>query len=69
MDSLKLEGRMKRPEYVALTTAMYRKYVDLYDKLGRTDYEQYLACHQSEWQVIWREEAACRMRFRRAREI
>lgn len=50
VDSLKLEGRMKRPEYVALTTAMYRKYVDLYDKLGRTDYEQYLACHQSEWQ-------------------
>ncbi|WP_455056815.1 U32 family peptidase [Jutongia sp.] len=50
VDSLKLEGRMKRPEYVALTTAMYRKYVDLYDKLGRTDYEQYLECHESEWQ-------------------
>ena len=50
VDSLKLEGRMKRSEYVALTTAMYRKYVDLYDKLGRTDYEQYLACHESEWQ-------------------
>ena len=29
---------------------MYRKYVDLSDKLGRTDYEQYLTCHQSEWQ-------------------
>ncbi|MBQ4560443.1 MAG: U32 family peptidase [Tyzzerella sp.] len=28
--SFKIEGRMKKPEYVALVTAMYRKYVDLY---------------------------------------
>lgn len=33
--SLKIEGRMKKPEYVALVTAMYRKYVDLYLKKGR----------------------------------
>ncbi len=30
IDSFKIEGRMKRPEYVAGVTAMYRKYVDLY---------------------------------------
>lgn len=30
--SFKIEGRMKKPEYVALVTAMYRKYVDLYLK-------------------------------------
>lgn len=28
--SFKIEGRMKKPEYVALVTKMYRKYVDLY---------------------------------------
>ena len=33
--SLKIEGRMKKPEYVALVTAMYRKYVDLYIKKGK----------------------------------
>ncbi len=33
--SFKIEGRMKKPEYVALVTAMYRKYVDLYLKHGK----------------------------------
>lgn len=32
--SLKIEGRMKKPEYVASVTAMYRKYVDLYLEKG-----------------------------------
>ena len=30
IDSFKIEGRMKKPEYVAAVTAMYRKYVDLF---------------------------------------
>ena len=30
IDSLKIEGRMKKPEYVAGVTAFYRKYIDLY---------------------------------------
>ena len=30
IDSFKIEGRMKSPEYVAGVTAMYRKYIDLY---------------------------------------
>ena len=38
IDSFKIEGRMKRPEYAAGVTAVYRKYIDLYydlrDKLG-----------------------------------
>lgn len=29
IDSFKIEGRMKRPEYVAGVTAIYRKYIDL----------------------------------------
>lgn len=31
IDSFKIEGRMKSPEYVAGVTAMYRKYMDLYE--------------------------------------
>lgn len=37
--SLKIEGRMKKPEYVALVTSMYRKYVDLYIAKGRDGYK------------------------------
>lgn len=33
--SFKIEGRMKKPEYVAAVTAMYRKYSDLYLAQGR----------------------------------
>ena len=35
IDSFKIEGRMKKPEYVALVTAMYRKYTDMYLQNGR----------------------------------
>jgi len=36
--SFKIEGRMKKPEYVALVTAMYRKYTDLFLLYGRENY-------------------------------
>ena len=36
--SLKIEGRMKSPEYAAGVTAMYRRYVDLYLEKGWKDY-------------------------------
>lgn len=32
IDSLKIEGRMKRPEYTAGVVSIYRKYIDLYMK-------------------------------------
>lgn len=35
IDSFKIEGRMKKPEYVAGVTSMYRKYTDLYLSRGR----------------------------------
>lgn len=38
IDSFKIEGRMKKPEYTAGVTAVYRKYIDLYQKQGRTGY-------------------------------
>lgn len=37
--SLKIEGRMKSPEYTAGVVAVYRKYVDLYLALGRRQYK------------------------------
>ncbi len=37
--SLKIEGRMKKPEYVASVTAMYRKYIDLYYSRGKDCYK------------------------------
>nr|WP_296485249.1 U32 family peptidase [uncultured Acetatifactor sp.] len=33
IDSFKIEGRMKRPEYAAGATALYRKYIDRYYEL------------------------------------
>ena len=35
IDSFKIEGRMKQPEYVYTVVSMYRKYVDLYLQTGR----------------------------------
>lgn len=33
--SFKIEGRMKSPEYVAVVTRIYRKYLDLFDSLSK----------------------------------
>lgn len=33
--SLKIEGRMKKPEYVASVVAIYRKYIDRYLKMAK----------------------------------
>ena len=38
VDSFKIEGRMKKPEYVALTTHMYRKYRDILFEVGQDRY-------------------------------
>lgn len=35
IDSLKIEGRMKRPEYVYIVTSIYRKVIDNYYKEGK----------------------------------
>lgn len=36
--SFKIEGRMKKPEYVAAVTGMYRKYVDLFLMNGKKNF-------------------------------
>lgn len=38
VDSFKIEGRMKRPEYAAYVSYIYRKYVDLYQTHGIGEY-------------------------------
>lgn len=35
IDSFKIEGRMKKPEYAAFTSAMYKKYTEIYYEKGR----------------------------------
>ena len=40
VDSLKIEGRMKRPEYVYLVTSIYRKAIDNYKKYKETKITQ-----------------------------
>ena len=37
IDSLKIEGRMKTPEYVATVTRIYRKYIDAYQEISSQD--------------------------------
>lgn len=34
IDSLKIEGRLKSPQYVAVVTSVYRKYLDMYRDTG-----------------------------------
>lgn len=49
-DSLKIEGRMKRPEYAAFVTSIFRKYVDLCTSLSSEEYASYFDSHRKEWQ-------------------
>ena len=35
IDSFKIEGRMKQPDYVYTVTQMYRKYTDIYLQKGK----------------------------------
>lgn len=50
IDSFKIEGRMKRPEYAAFVASLYRKYVNLYQSLGKSGYEDYLKAHNKEFE-------------------
>lgn len=49
IDSFKIEGRMKKPEYTAMVAHLYRKYVDLYLNLGREQYDIYIKSHKKEF--------------------
>lgn len=47
IDSFKIEGRMKKPEYAAYTAYLYRKYTDLYLEYGE-GYYNYLKKHKAQ---------------------
>ena len=48
IDSFKIEGRMKSPEYTAGVVSVYRKYIDLYEKLGSNAYRSYIKDNQKQ---------------------
>ena len=48
IDSFKIEGRMKRPEYVAGVTAIYRKYIDLCYENGL----QNIKVEKADWEAL-----------------
>ena len=48
IDSFKIEGRMKRPEYVAGVTSIYRKYIDLCYKNGM----QSIKVEKADWEAL-----------------
>jgi putative protease len=52
IDSFKIEGRMKRPEYAAAVSSMYRKYVDLFFELGKEKYNLHLKSDTFEKDMI-----------------
>lgn len=49
IDSFKIEGRMKRPEYTALCSYLYGKYTDLYLEKGREGFERFLTDSSKEF--------------------
>lgn len=49
VDSFKIEGRMKKPEYVACAAYMYRKYTDIYFEKGYDVYKNEVI-HSEEYQ-------------------
>ncbi len=42
IDSFKIEGRMKRPEYAAAVSSIYRSYLNLYLDKGKEYYDEFL---------------------------
>jgi putative protease len=48
IDSFKIEGRMKSPEYTAGVVSVYRRYMDKYEELGSAGYAAWLVSHKAE---------------------
>lgn len=51
INSFKIEGRMKRPEYVAGVVKAYKTQADLYYDLGSSDYKEYLKANPERMRV------------------
>ena len=61
IDSLKIEGRMKNVEYVAGVTAVYRKYLDLYEDLKKSGHPEKYRVDPEDIHIL--EELYCRGGF------
>lgn len=48
INSFKIEGRMKKPEYVAYISKLYQKYVNRFFQYGRKEYENYFKKYPQE---------------------
>ena len=49
VNSLKIEGRMKNTSYAACIVSTYRKYIDMYYRLGHEEYRKYIDKHVEEF--------------------
>lgn len=65
VDSLKIEGRMKKPEYAATIVSVYRKYIDVFYSLGYSEYIKYIKKNSVEFQndIISMQDIYCRGGF------
>ncbi|HKL99344.1 MAG TPA: DUF3656 domain-containing protein, partial [Mobilitalea sp.] len=52
INSFKIEGRMKRPEYSAGVASLYRKYTDLYLEYGKSRYQELISSCEYEKDMI-----------------
>lgn len=52
IDSFKIEGRMKKPEYSAGVTAIYRKYIDKYYELKQQGKVAGYKVEQADWKAL-----------------
>ena len=55
IDSFKIEGRMKQPDYVYTVTQMYRKYTDIYLQKGKKGFMSQRRTKKS-WKIVTAEE-------------
>ncbi|MDF2542170.1 MAG: hypothetical protein K0S47_1888 [Herbinix sp.] len=49
INSFKIEGRMKRPEYAAAVSSVYRKYLDLYTEVGKEGFKKFIKDEKNEY--------------------
>lgn len=62
IDSFKIEGRMKKPEYSALTASLYRKYVTLCEEKGKDAFYRLVEDTGSE---LWEDYKKCQDLYNR----
>lgn len=62
IDSFKIEGRMKKPEYSAYTAYVYRKYTTFYEEEGR---DAFAALVENKDSALWQDYKKCQDLYNR----